>query len=332
MSVQISDLAGKVPEGFVERIQVEGECWRWVGSNERGKNAMISIGGKRMFAKIYAWELFNNRKATCQLIRQDCCKEQLCVNPEHFYHAMETCPTLPEESGRRFAWIPGHHGYLVSDDGVIFSYRCNTVEGVPLFRKNAIALKTARGSKREYQHVVLHNGKEEFTMQVHQAVMLAFVGSCPSGMQVLHADDDPGNNKLENLRYGTCVENSKDAKKNGRIPRQGSLTDAQVIDARKRFDAGESQSSIAESFGVALGTICLIVRGKTYFHLLPDKKKSDWRSNVRRISPSEALEIRSMVNDGISYSKIAKHFGVTVGCVQYWIRKDGSLEKDQYGN
>jgi hypothetical protein len=33
---------------------------------------------------------------------------------------------------------------------------------------------------------------------------------------VLHADDDPDHLDLENLRWGTPVENAADAKRNGR--------------------------------------------------------------------------------------------------------------------
>jgi len=45
---------------------------------------------------------------------------------------------------------------------------------------------------------------------VHQLVLEAFVGPCPPGMEVRHLNGDAGDNRLENLRYGTRSENMLD--------------------------------------------------------------------------------------------------------------------------
>lgn len=52
--------------------------------------------------------------------------------------------------------------------------------------------------------------------QVHRVVMEAFVGPVPDGLEVLHWDDDPTNNALSNLRYGTRGENLHDLVRNGK--------------------------------------------------------------------------------------------------------------------
>lgn len=51
---------------------------------------------------------------------------------------------------------------------------------------------------------------------VHRLVLLAFVGPCPPGMQALHENDVPDDNRLVNLRWGTPQENVADAFRNGR--------------------------------------------------------------------------------------------------------------------
>lgn len=56
-------------------------------------------------------------------------------------------------------------------------------------------------------------GKRGFL--VHRMVLEAFVGPCPDGMEALHWDDDPFNNKLTNLRWGTRSENMRDKVRNG---------------------------------------------------------------------------------------------------------------------
>lgn len=51
---------------------------------------------------------------------------------------------------------------------------------------------------------------------LHHLVAVAFIGPRPDGLDVLHRDDDKGNCRRENLRYGTPTENAADAASNGR--------------------------------------------------------------------------------------------------------------------
>lgn len=54
---------------------------------------------------------------------------------------------------------------------------------------------------------------------VHHLVLEAFVGPCPAGQVGLHWDDEPSNNFLENLRWGTRSDNYADYVRNyGRHP------------------------------------------------------------------------------------------------------------------
>lgn len=63
---------------------------------------------------------------------------------------------------------------------------------------------TDRGRKR----AALSNGKSELRRYfVHRLVLAAFVGPAPEGMVCCHKDDDPSNNHLDNLRWGTQSEN-----------------------------------------------------------------------------------------------------------------------------
>lgn len=43
--------------------------------------------------------------------------------------------------------------------------------------------------------------------KVHRLVCAAFIGPCPDGYQVSHLDENPANNKVDNLAYVTCKEN-----------------------------------------------------------------------------------------------------------------------------
>lgn len=115
-------------------------------------------------------------------------------------------------------WLPvvGSEGlHEVSDRGRVrslarVSIRSNgrpyTVRGRVL-RPGA----TAEG----HRQVVLHGESEKVTRKVHSLVLEAFVGPRPDGLCGLHGDDDPDNNALDNLRWGTSAENAADSVRNG---------------------------------------------------------------------------------------------------------------------
>lgn len=60
--------------------------------------------------------------------------------------------------------------------------------------------------------VGLGNNRREY---IHRLVLLAFVGPCPSGMEACHGNDDPSDNRIDNLRWDTRHENGLDRLRNG---------------------------------------------------------------------------------------------------------------------
>lgn len=74
-------------------------------------------------------------------------------------------------------------------------------------------LKPGKVGTSDHLHVVL-DGRTDRT--VHSLVLEAFTGPCPEGMEARHLDDNPTNNRLENLVWGTRSENSQDAIRNDR--------------------------------------------------------------------------------------------------------------------
>ena len=51
--------------------------------------------------------------------------------------------------------------------------------------------------------------------RIHTLVLTAFVGPRLDGMECLHGDGNPANNRVENLRWGTGSQNSLDAVRHG---------------------------------------------------------------------------------------------------------------------
>jgi hypothetical protein len=115
---------------------------------------------------------------------------------------------------------------------------------------------------------------------VHQVILETFVGPRPPGMECRHLDGNPGNNRLANLCWGTCKENTADTRKHGRFnPVRGEkhvmavLTSEQVRDTLTLVNSGLSRREVAKRFGVANLTINRIVSGQS------------WRSVTQGIMP-----------------------------------------------
>jgi len=70
-----------------------------------------------------------------------------------------------------------------------------------------------------HARVSLNRPGEQVTKQVHQLVMDAFVGPCPTGHECIHGDGNGLNNRLDNLRWGTPIRNAQDRVRDGATTR-----------------------------------------------------------------------------------------------------------------
>lgn len=66
-----------------------------------------------------------------------------------------------------------------------------------------------------YEIVNLWKNNKQYTFRMHRLVLNTFVGPCPEGMESLHIDDNPQNNRVDNLKYGTHAENIQAAVRRG---------------------------------------------------------------------------------------------------------------------
>lgn len=106
----------------------------------------------------------------------------------------------------------------------------------------------------------------------HVIVCEAYHGPRPPGQVVRHKNGIPGDDREDNLEWGTVAQNTQDTKAHGRTTRgtrnkHAVLTEADVLEIRKRIAQGEVQREIAESYGVTQPTICDIKMGRTWSHI-----------------------------------------------------------------
>lgn len=121
----------------------------------------------------------------------------------------------------RWLAVPGYPGYEISEDGQVRSVD-RTVRGRgghPKRLKGKLlsqALVGGSGPTGRYYACVLYRDGKRRQVTVHNLVLETFVGPRPEGLVGCHRDDDPANNRLENLYWGTQKQNVGDAIASGR--------------------------------------------------------------------------------------------------------------------
>lgn len=163
--------------------------------------------------------------------------------------------------------IPGFPGQYATDDGQIYSKR-----------SGAIRLKPKRLDTKGYLRVNLRDGScptKNKQLNVHTAVLLAFVGPKPNGMECRHLNGNCLDNRLENLCWGTHQENMQDQIRHGTAAclRKGdenirarlhSIDVYAIVELHRR---GYLQKEIADAFFISQRHVSDIVNKKTWTHL-----------------------------------------------------------------
>jgi len=108
--------------------------------------------------------------------------------------------------------IPGAGYYEVSDHACVPYGAVRSVDRPGRDGQPIKAKKT--GTSRYWQAKIRRDDGSEWTTTVHSLVLLAHVGPCPPGMEACHADDDPDNNHLSNLRWDYPAANIADRMRN----------------------------------------------------------------------------------------------------------------------
>jgi hypothetical protein len=92
--------------------------------------------------------------------------------------------------------------------------------------------------------------------------LLTFVGPCPDGQEALHLNDDPMDNRRDNLEWGTRSKNQQQWRR-----REGSKLNETAVRWIRANRGVESLSATAERFGVTKGMIWLVREGRAWKHV-----------------------------------------------------------------
>lgn len=167
-------------------------------------------------------------------------------------------------------WKPvvGAPGYDVSNHGRVRSWWAGSgfakeqLLPAPRLRK----LGRVRGG---YINVGLKIAGRLVQRRVHRLMLEAFVGAPPDSEAVCrHLDGDPGNNRIENLAWGTQRQNIGDSIRHGTFSKGArhyaakfSPDEVRLIRKRARVETGVS---LAAEYGVSTSTINRLKHGVGY--------------------------------------------------------------------
>jgi hypothetical protein len=144
--------------------------------------------------------------------------------------------------------VPGHPGYRVTSAGAL------------------------RGPRSVLRPMVMPTGHQYVItgarrkLWVHHAVLLAFVGPRPVGQECRHLDGNPANNSLQNLRWGTRLENSHDKQRHGTELRGEAKPDARLTVAQVRAIRLDTRAArtVGREYGVSHTAVLRIRRGERW--------------------------------------------------------------------
>lgn len=169
--------------------------------------------------------------------------------------------------------IPGWEGlYQVSNMGRVKSLprMMNGPYGKQSLQGRILSSRANSRFKHQFVHLCRDGFEEKF--YVHRLVLTVFKGPCPIGLECRHLDGNATNNHLNNLVWGTSLENNHDRIRHGtdnRGERCGSAklteTDIRTIRSMKYYRGFDAK--IAKQYGVSRETIGEIRRYDTWSHL-----------------------------------------------------------------
>lgn len=165
-----------------------------------------------------------------------------------------------------------------------------------------------------YLIVTLSKENIPYTRTVHRLVAKAFLPFRGESFVVRHLDGNCLNNNVENLAYGTQKENMADAARHNTIEKaerryNAKLTTETVIQIRERKAAGERNVNLAKEYGLTEVYIHHLVTGEKWSSA--GGPITECRiSNI--LTPEQRIEVANCRNNGESFGKIAKRFGVSI--------------------
>lgn len=231
-----------------------------------------------------------------------------------------------EKDGIEWRPIPDWVGfYEVSNDGRIRSVRrLVSINSVTPERKRWMGgtERTLSRWKDGYLGVTLTGGGLRSRMAVHRAVLLAFKGQPGIGNVCRHLNGNPSDNRLDNLEWGSHLDNMQDRKGHGRYSsgeqhHMSKLTAEQVVSIYK---SRGTAADVAAAYGVNQSLIHKIRCGELWREVtggVPNGVRVTYgKRKTDKLNIEKADEMRALHKAGESIKFLAEKFGVSCQTVR----------------
>lgn len=155
----------------------------------------------------------------------------------------------------RMKKIPDFPDYYATSEGEIWS------------NKTKKFLKPQTTSRCNYLYVFLRKDNKTYRKAVHHIILETFCEEERNGRECRHLDNNPHNNNLINLKWGTHKENGLDMALSGR---QGTAKlNADEVKQIKLLhkESNISFCKLAKMYNVTKGAISHIFNGRTWTHV-----------------------------------------------------------------
>jgi hypothetical protein len=162
-------------------------------------------------------------------------------------------------------------GYFITEDGKVWSFKDAAKKGRVL---------RAHLSTGGYRQVTLSVKGKPLYRKVSRLVAEAYCEKPDGTYLVRHLDGDQLNDRADNLRWGTQLDNARDRAANGRQAGQvgadhfgAKLNVADVLTIRNRYDAGERPCIIALDYPITAARVTQIGLRKGW-KSVPEEQKA----------------------------------------------------------
>lgn len=162
--------------------------------------------------------------------------------------------------------VVGYEGlYQVSNTGLVKSLvRKGRTQEIVMSPKN---------KKKGYKEVTLYKDNNKSSVTIHQLVAQAFIPNPNNYNCVLHKDDCPPNNHMDNLMWGTLGDNNKDRTNKGRQAKgekhgRAVLTEQDVLAVRElRSKTGWGSPKISKYLGLSANAVGGVLYNNKWKHV-----------------------------------------------------------------
>lgn len=159
--------------------------------------------------------------------------------------------------------IPGFPGYHVTKNGDVCSMKCKSGK-----RPEAFKLKP-RLNGNGYYRIGLYKDGIKYERRLNRLVAMVYIPNPDNLPCVCHKDNNPLNNNVDNLYWGTYKENTQQCIQDGRFKPGGRdiLDEFSINCLLYEYNLGKPRSILKKKFGVSDSSITRIINthGKPRF-------------------------------------------------------------------